>query len=80
MKSKFKVYHYNNACLGIAVLSGNRVSYKTNTTTYAWFEARDTEWLKQFRAIVRKLCRNVGHTSKYSISEDTDSGIVVERI
>ena len=61
-------------------MTNRRVTYKTDSKAYAWFEARDDEWLRTFRAIVAKLCRSVGHTSKYSISEDIDSGIVVERI
>ena len=80
MISHFKVYHHNNACLGIATLADNVVRYKTDPTLYAWFEARDDAWLRDFRKVVRKLCISVGHTSKFSISEDIDSGIKVERV
>lgn len=78
--SRFKVFHYNNACLGIATLRDNVATYKTDPKAYAWFEARDDAWLRDFRKVVRRLCKSAGHTSKLSIVEDIDSGIVVERI
>ncbi len=78
--SYFRVYHLNDSCLGVAKMTGKRVSYKTDSKQYAWFEARDFAWLRDFRAVVYKLCRSVGHTSKFSISEDVDSGIRVERL
>lgn len=76
----FKVSHHNNACLGIAVLRDNVVTYKTDVKVYAWFEERPEAWLKDFRKVVRRLCKSVGHCGKFQISKDEDSGIQVERI
>ena len=79
MQSQFNVYHDAHA-LGVARLVGRRVYYTTDPTSYAWFEARDQAWLADFRSVVYRLCRSVGHTSPLSIAEDEDSGIRVERI
>lgn len=76
----FKVSHHNNASLGIAKLVDKTVTYKTDASVYAWFEERPDKWLRDFRAVVRKLCKSVGHVGKFSISTDVNSGITVERI
>ncbi len=76
----FKVSHYNNASLGIAKLVDQKVTYKTDTKVYAWFEERPEQWLRDFREVVRRLVKSVGHCGKYAISTDEDSGITVERI
>lgn len=78
--SHFKVYHHNNACLGVAKMIGKTVRYKTDPKSYAWFEARHDEWLREFRKVVRRLCVSTGHYGKYSITTDEDSGVTVERI
>ncbi len=78
--SQFKVFHCNNACLGIATLRDNRVTYKTDVKSYAWFEARSDQWLRDFRREVSRLCRKVGHNGTWAILEDSNSGIKVERI
>lgn len=83
MPTLFKVSHHSQDCLGIAKLSDepkNTVTYKTDAKAYAWFEARPNSWLREFRAVVKKLCKSVGRTSKFSISQDLDSGITVERL
>lgn len=59
---------------------GQRVTYKANPKEYAWFEERPEGWLRDFQAIVRRLCRSTGHSGKFSITTDEDSGIMVERL
>ena len=76
----FKVTHHNNAILGIAKMVGKRVTYKTDAEAYGWFEARSSEWLTEFRKIVRRLCVSTGHSGKFQITTDEDSGISVERL
>lgn len=78
--SYFKVAHLNNACLGIATMRNDRVTYKTNPKSYAWFAQRNDNWLRDFRSIVRRLCKKVGHNGTWPVAEDAVSGIRVERI
>lgn len=78
--SRFRVSHWNNASLGCAILIGKQARFKADPKKYAWFEARDDAWLREFQKVVRKLVKSVGHSSKFSISEDIDSGIKVERL
>ena len=78
--SHFRVSHLNNACLGIATMRDYRVTYKTDPKAYAWFEQRSDDWLRGFRSIVRRLCKKVGHNGTWPILEDSNSGIIVERI
>jgi len=78
--SYFRVFHFNNACLGAAKMVNNKVYYKTDVKAYAWFEARTDTWLRDFAKIVRRLCISTGHTSRFSITEDEASGIKVERV
>ena len=83
MPTLFKVSHQNSACLGIAKLGDApkfQVQYKTDPKSFGWFEERDSEWLREFRSVVRKLCKSAGHSGKFSIVEDTESGIKVERL
>lgn len=79
--SEFRVSHEfgpENG-LGVAVMRGKRVSYHTDKLAHGWFEARDEAWLRQFRAVVARLCRSVGHWGIYSTSQDLDSGVIVSR-
>lgn len=78
--SYFKVSHVNNACLGIATMRDYRVTYKTDPESYAWFEQQSDDWLRGFRSVVRRLCKKVGHNGTWPIIEDSNSGIIVERI
>lgn len=59
---------------------GKRVSYDTDKKAYGYFELLDDKWLREFRAIVYRLCRNTGHYGIYSIRQDLDSGIEVQRL
>lgn len=61
-------------------MQGQTVRYQTDTKAYAWFEERSDQWLRDFRASVRKLCLSLGHSGKFSILTDTDTGITVERL
>lgn len=79
-KSKFKVFHHHGAELGLALMNGNRVTFECDPKSFPWFEKRPHQWLRQFKAVVRKLCRSAGHSSKFSIREDINSSIRVERI
>ncbi len=79
MPTRFKVSHDGHAC-GYALMQGKRVSLKVEPRAYPWLEARHDDWLRDFAGIVRTLCRSVGHDGKFSISQDVDSGITVERL
>ncbi len=76
----FKVSHLNDACLGIATMRDKTVRYETDPKAYGWFEERPQEWLRDFKKIVRRLCRSCGHCGKFSIVEDEVTRIKVERI
>lgn len=59
---------------------GQRVTYKANPKEYAWFEDRPETWLREFQKVVRRICRSTGHSGKFAITTDEESGITVERL
>lgn len=79
LPTRFKVTHDGHAC-GFAFMTARRVTFHADPKAYAWLEARHDVWLRDFASVVKRLCRSVGHAGKFSISQDIDSGIVVERI
>ena len=84
--SHFRVNHRAtiNGCgleLGRARLVGDRVTkLDINEGAWSWFEEKDHEFLSEFRSVVTRLCKSVGHWSAMSISQDIESGVEVERL
>lgn len=65
--------------LGSVEMTDGRVKFKADESAHAWFEAQQHGYLADFKKVVRRLCRSVGYTSRFSISWDEDSGVEVER-
>jgi hypothetical protein len=77
--SNYKVRH-NGMVMGSARMTHRTVRFVADVDAHPVFEVQDHAWLTEFKAVVRKLCRSVGHVGRYSISQDLYSGIEVERI
>lgn len=81
MTTKFKITRkFANITLGIGTLTDNRTSFRVDDRALDYFERETTAFLTNFRRVAARLMRSVGHYGKYSISEDLDSGVIVERI
>jgi hypothetical protein len=79
--SRFKIYYcHSPLMLGIGTLRDNRTAFKVEESAKDFFEMQQTGWLCEFRKEAARLMKSVGHYSRFSIAENEEYGIRVERM
>lgn len=65
---------------GAAIMNGDDVSFTPYAEGKQQLEKMGLLSQMAIRTKIYELCRSTGHTSKFSITECTETGIIVERL
>lgn len=79
-RSVFRVQHHGHDCGRVRLRGPRVVDFLAGFGVCEHYRGQDERWQADFRLVVRRLARSIGHWSAYSISTDIESGVIVERL